>query len=155
VLDILQRSPLFPQSAEGDMERQVELERKAGDALSAVVTRLTGRPTEELGVHVAVGSADAAIVRHAESRGVNLLVVGATGRTGRPRLWLGSTAERVVRHAHGSVLVARHSPRSGCVLAATDLSDPALPGVQAAAEEAKRRNANLTVLHALDVGSGV
>ena len=39
--------------------------------------------------------------------GVDLVVVGPRGRTGLPRFLLGSVAEKVVRHAPCSVLVAR------------------------------------------------
>jgi nucleotide-binding universal stress UspA family protein len=65
-------------------------------------------------------------------------------------LVLGSVADRVVRYAHCSVLVARPPNAVGHVLAATDLSERALPAVEAAALEARRRGARLTVLHSLD-----
>ena len=63
----------------------------------------------------------------------------------------GDVAERVVRHAHCPVLVARPSP-PGIVLAATDFSDSALPAVQAGAAEASRRSVGFAVLHSLDFG---
>ena len=63
---------------------------------------------------------------------------------------LGSTAEHVVRYANCPVLVARPSPE-GKVLAATDFSDPALPAVAAGAAEARRRKADLTIIHAMDL----
>jgi universal stress protein A len=37
------------------------------------------------------------------------------------------------------------------VLAATDFSDPALPAVEAGAAEARRRKADLTILHVIDL----
>ena len=56
-------------------------------------------------------------------------------------------AEKVVRHTHCSVLVARPVSDGQVVLAGTDLSDPALPAVQIAASEAKARGLPLVVLH--------
>lgn len=63
---------------------------------------------------------------------------------------LGSVAEGVVRHASCPVLVARPSPATGRVLAATDLSDPSFPAITAANAEARRRKAKLTVAHCMD-----
>ena len=56
---------------------------------------------------VCSGSAYAEIVRTAEENNMDLIVIGSHGRTGLARLILGSTAERVVRHAPCPVLVVR------------------------------------------------
>lgn len=64
--------------------------------------------------------------------------------------WPGSAAIDVVRHAVTPVLVARRSPR-GPVVGATDFSDPSLPALRVAAEEARRRGVPLHLLHALDI----
>jgi nucleotide-binding universal stress UspA family protein len=63
---------------------------------------------------------------------------------------LGSAAEAVVRHASCPVLVARPSPATGHVLAATDLSDPSFPAITAADAEARRRKADLTVARCME-----
>lgn len=44
------------------------------------------------------------ITQMIDSRGVDLCVIGTHGRTGIKRVLLGSVAEKVVRHAHSSVL---------------------------------------------------
>jgi len=49
-----------------------------------------------------------AICDYAEKHGVDLIVIGTHGRTGVPRLLIGSVAERVVRHASCPVLVVPH-----------------------------------------------
>jgi nucleotide-binding universal stress UspA family protein len=46
-------------------------------------------------------------VDEAESRGLDLVVMGTHGRTGLARLRLGSVARNVLTHAHGSVLIVR------------------------------------------------
>ncbi|MEQ9324914.1 MAG: universal stress protein, partial [Polyangiaceae bacterium] len=67
------------------------------------------------------------------------------------RAVLGSAAEQITRHASCSVLVVRELDGDGPILAASDLSDAALPAVEAAGAEATRRAAELILVHALDV----
>jgi nucleotide-binding universal stress UspA family protein len=59
-----------------------------------------------------------------------------------------------VRYAHGPVLCFRPPPEEGgrVVIAATDLSDPALPAMRRAVDEARDRDARLVVVHAFDFG---
>lgn len=47
------------------------------------------------------------VLKVAEERGVDLIVVGTQGRTGVRRVLMGSTAEDIVRHAPCPVLVIR------------------------------------------------
>ncbi|MDP2013997.1 MAG: universal stress protein, partial [Actinomycetota bacterium] len=47
------------------------------------------------------------IFEHMEVRAPDLVVVGTSGLTGLARLWVGSVASAVARHAHCSVLVVR------------------------------------------------
>jgi nucleotide-binding universal stress UspA family protein len=108
---------------------------------------VTGRPSGSTELAVEHGIPYAVLVEKAEAVRADLLIVGSRGATGLRRLLLGSVAERVVRYAHSPVLVARDSPKSGHVLVGTDFSDPALPAVAAAVAEARRRSANLTIVH--------
>jgi len=115
---------------------------------------LEARARDQLGLELSEifierGPAYAQIVRRAESWGADFIVLGSHNRTGIARALLGSVAERVARHAHCSVLVARPSP-SGPVVAATDLSDPSLPAVAAGAAAAQRAGAPLLVVSALE-----
>src|SRR5687768_17790980 len=89
---------------------------------------LGAQPAE---VFVETGIPHAEIVRRAEEWDADLVVVGSHGRSGIARVLLGSVAERVVRHAHSSVLVARPVKKAGVVLAATDLSEASLPVIGA------------------------
>lgn len=56
---------------------------------------------------VMLGDPFAVICRVAEEEQVDLIVMGSHGRTGLTHVFLGSVAERVVRHAPCPVLVAR------------------------------------------------
>ena len=53
------------------------------------------------------GEAASEIVRVAEERKVDLIVIASHGRTGLGRILFGSTAESVVRHAPCPVLVVK------------------------------------------------
>jgi nucleotide-binding universal stress UspA family protein len=53
------------------------------------------------------GSAARAICEAAKKAGADLIVVSTKGRTGLAHLLIGSVAERVVRHAHTTVLTVR------------------------------------------------
>jgi nucleotide-binding universal stress UspA family protein len=105
----------------------------------------------ELGtVFVERGPADAEIVRCAQAWDADYVVVGSHGRSGLSRMLLGSVAERVVRQAPCSVLVARQAPSPGVVLVATDLSPASVPAIEAGAAAARRRNAKLVVISVLE-----
>jgi nucleotide-binding universal stress UspA family protein len=56
---------------------------------------------------IAHGDAASEIVRVAGERSVDLIVISSHGRTGLGRLFFGSTAESVVRHAPCPVLVVK------------------------------------------------
>lgn len=127
-----------------------QFEKRVRDDIRAQMERACPGARAEIDVLVERVPEAAAIVDDAESRKADLIVVGSRGATGLRRMALGSVAESVVRHAHCSVLVARPSPSSRHVLVATDLSDSSLLAIQAADEEARRRQAKLTVLHCMD-----
>ena len=63
--------------------------------------------------HLLTGSPADEIVRFAEQKSANLIVVGTHGRSGAMRLLLGSVAESVVRHASCPVLTVKAAPREG------------------------------------------
>jgi universal stress protein A len=56
---------------------------------------------------VTEGVADAVILETAEQMAADVVVMGTHGRTGIPRLLLGSVAEKVVRHAKCPVLTVQ------------------------------------------------
>jgi nucleotide-binding universal stress UspA family protein len=133
--------PLMEQEAikrnvTAEVQRQLERAAPGSDARIEVV--------------IDAASASAGIIKVADERKADLIVVGSRGATGLRRLALGSVAESVVRHASSSVLVARPSPPTGRVLAATDLSEASLLAISAASAEARRRKAKITVLHCMD-----
>jgi nucleotide-binding universal stress UspA family protein len=151
VPDLLRSNPLFPQRAGEEMAGLLETEQQAAKAVELRVVALTGRPLDGFRLIVESGAPDAGIVRAADEVRATLVVVSSRGTTGLDRALLGSVASRVVRYAHCPVLVARPHEKTGRILAATDFSDPALPAVAAAVEDARARAARLTLLHSIDV----
>ena len=143
--------PLFPERQQRDVTDLVTLEGRLAQGLSDRIQRLTERSPDDFDVDVDFGDAYAAIVRRAEAIAATLVVVGSVGATDLERVRLGGVAEKVLRYAHCSVLVARPPSGGAVVLAATDLSDPALPAVQAAARESEARGGRLVVFHDVDL----
>ena len=96
-MDILQtQSPEWHSEqlrAREALERAEEILRQA---TSDVTSQLRGERDEGEGILTAAGEFDA-----------DLVVVGATGRSGIERFLLGSVSNRVVLHSHRSVLVIR------------------------------------------------
>jgi nucleotide-binding universal stress UspA family protein len=140
--------PFFPQNYGINATNTVELARLAGEALHRRVSEVEGCADAER--FVELGTPYAEIVRRAEAWKADLVVVGSRGKAGISRALLGSVAEHVVRVAHCPVLVSRPVRGSGLVMAATDLSDPSLPAIARAAEEARLRGARLVVVHATE-----
>jgi nucleotide-binding universal stress UspA family protein len=142
---------LLAQQYEEDLNKQLEVQPRIAEALLGQFARLASPPAGELPpeVFIELGSDYEQILRRADEWQAELIVVGTHGRTGLKRLLLGSVADQIVRAAHCAVLVARPG-RTGAVLAATDFADPALPAIELAAAEAKRRGSKLVVLHAME-----
>lgn len=91
-------------------ERDDATRRQAADALASIVREVAGdRPAVAVEELAQPGGRPARALLD-QARGCELLVVGARGRGGFRALRLGSTAEKCVRHAPCSVLVAR-APR--------------------------------------------
>jgi len=90
-------NPEIRERAEQDAHVALQ-ERVPQDAALGKVPRTTmvahGAPADE-------------IIRSAKERAVDLIVIATHGRTGLKHLFMGSTAERVIRHVHCAVLVVR------------------------------------------------
>ncbi len=140
---------LFPHLVQGTTDRLMAVSRVASETVSNRVSSLTGRSTEDIDVRVDVGAPDEIIVETAEESGADLLVIVASGSDGTGK-GLGVTAMRIARHAHCPVLVARKGPAKGPVLAATDLSDPAMGALSMGGILSARTGEPMVALHVVD-----
>src|SRR5262245_19273877 len=147
----LRSNLLFPQiSRITALKLPLEVKRIA-EAASARVTEITGRSQEEFELISDDGTPQALILSTAEQWLADLIIVGSHGQTGAADALLGSVTNSVIRHAHCPVLIVRPGERTRRIVAGTDFSDPALPALKAAANEANRVGGQLTVVHCLDV----
>jgi nucleotide-binding universal stress UspA family protein len=106
------------------------------------------------------------IVDEAEKRRADLIVVGTQGMSGVAKFLMGSTAERVCRHAACSVVVVRHGPTSQelsstgetagelklrKILVPTDLSKNSVTAINYATRLAKLTGAHLRLTHVFQI----
>jgi nucleotide-binding universal stress UspA family protein len=113
-----------------------------------------------------IGAPYEEIVDEAEKRQADLVVVGTQGRSAIGKFLMGSTAERVCRHAPCSVLAVRHEPvnhkldsaaaitpelKLGKILVPTDLSENSFTAINHAARLAKLTGAHLTLFHVFQI----
>ncbi len=144
--DMMSVRPLFPQLQLDNALKFAEYEATARAMLVARVAAFINPEGGNCELMIEYGTEHSAIVRAAEQIGAGLIVVGHGSQEHK----LSGTSERIVRYAHCPVLIARPAIR-GCVLAATDFSDPATPAVEAASSEAVRRGEDLSIIHAIDM----
>lgn len=151
--DVLRHHPLAPSPAENDLTLASGLTKTAADAVTEQAGRVLRASADDYRVAVEVGNAEDGIVRLAEEEGASLIVIGGKPRHGLERA-LGHVAERVVRYAHGSVLVARAARASGPshkVLVATDFTEGSLPAVRFGALLVSKVNVDATLLHVVQL----
>ncbi len=95
----------------GDLKVGRDERIEIGKEIHAAMQRLSDAKLGSLkDIEVKVISADNAIEAingYAQQNAVDLIVMGSHGRTGLSHLLMGSVAEKVARHAHCSVQIAR------------------------------------------------
>ena len=87
-----------------------ELREKGGEELQSLIRKEIGK-TARSSWSVRTGNPHQEILREAEERKVDLIVVATHGHSGVEHMLFGSTADRIVRHATCPVLTVR--PQSG------------------------------------------
>lgn len=153
VPDVLRHHPLVPGRGPSDAVLTVDLERRAADLVTEQVGRALRVSADDYLVRIEVGDAEDEIFRVAEEENALLTAVGAKPRHGTERI-LGHVAERVVRYAHGSVLVARPGRHTNRVLVATDFAEGARAALGFARLLVEKTNAEATLVHVMQPLSG-
>ena len=92
-----------------------------------------------------------AIIRQVEDEDYDSVIIGRRGEKGK-QPHLGSTAEKVVRHANVPVLVVAESRRLSKILVPVDGSAVAEKALRYATDLAKKMGAKITLLHVQEAG---
>jgi nucleotide-binding universal stress UspA family protein len=138
--ELLPEGSLFDKFRRTNLQARDSILVKARLAVQAQVDSVvTDSNLDGIDVVLETGTPHVGLLRQADQTRAGIVVV-----------WPGSAAADVVRHAGTAVLVVRRSPR-GPVVGASDFSDPSLPALHVAADEARRRGVPLHLLHALDI----
>ena len=134
-------------------QRLIDVERREAAAL---LDELASTIRESDGIecqrHVAIGDAFEGIVRMAEETGIDLLVLGPHRRQVLRDVFIGTTAERVLRTSRVPVLLANGVPAGPYrkVLIATDLSDYAYTAADTAKQLGLLATVDIIALHVMD-----
>lgn len=145
---------LLVHAVDDDQPRSlVETQRREAIALLrdqvAGLAELRGLPITPL---IEEGDPFEAVLRLAEARDADLVVLGEHRRRALRDVFAGTTVERVMRYGNRPVLMV-NQPVAGPyrqVLAATDLSEQSARAVQAAATLGFLDEATLTIVHAFE-----
>ena len=99
--------PQLPEMEAQDALDEAIRERRRRDSTQAITEELAKADIGDLNIDVLIGDPAHKIVEHAEELGTDFIVIPSHGYTGLKRWFLGSVAERVVRHAKCPVLVLK------------------------------------------------
>jgi nucleotide-binding universal stress UspA family protein len=113
VLHVRRHPPAAPEAVvpSDAIATAADLEADDRRALNDLASTLLSEVEDVSLVTVEHVSAPVGICNYADRHDVDLIVIGTHGRTGMPRLLIGSVAERVVRHANCPILVVPHAER--------------------------------------------
>jgi len=113
LIHVVPALPKLPASVsifkEGEYEQ--ELHREAERRLSELAANLSKKNVQAEAVVGTANDVPMEIIRTAEHRNADLIVIATHGATGWNRLAFGSVAEKVLHLAHCAVLVLRSSQR--------------------------------------------
>ena len=132
-----------------------QTERRLIDSVKEKMAGIAHRLAEKHGIPVTpileIGRAHSEIARHAEAIDAGLVVLGAHGGSFVHELFLGSTAEKVLRKLSRPVLIVKREPQAPYqrILVPVDFSEPSRRAMEFALRIAP--HAHITVLHTFEV----
>ncbi|ADG12982.1 UspA domain protein [Methanocaldococcus infernus ME] len=104
-------SPFIGLPMEGSWELITKVLEEEGEEILNKVKEMCEKEGVDVEVKMLEGIPPEEIVKFAEEKEADLIVMGTTGKTGLERILLGSVAERVIKNAPCPVLVVkRQSP---------------------------------------------
>lgn len=152
----------FPAVFNSDKPAYAAWDKAAKEASAQRLSELIREKTEGIASvtsDVRFGRAYQTVCERALQEKADLIVIGTHGFSGLKHVMLGSTAERVIRHAPCSVLTVRTKHvgdaksfiRPKKILVPTDFSNPADEALQSAVVLAKQYDAELELLYVVPV----
>lgn len=99
--------PIPPYLGEPNLQQAIDERMKEAEAVVAQAIQAIGETPAEIHTEILEGPAADAILRVAETRGCDLIVMGSRGLGQIAGLLLGSQSQKVVNHAPCPVLIAR------------------------------------------------
>ena len=150
--DVLRHHPLFATRDANDTVMANDLTKKAAELVAEQVGRVLRLSVDDYRIVVETGRAEDEIVRISEEEQAALVVIGAKPREGSERV-LGHVAERVVRYAHTSVLIARAHAATSKILVATDFTEGSTAALKLGSELVTKLAVDGTLLHVVQLPS--
>ena len=160
---VLHVSPVMPVAAYvsgSGMPAHTTLTPEARDALTQSLCRFAGQDAgaaARLEFEIAEGGTADSILARASALPADLLVLGTHGRSGFERWVLGSVAERVLRLASCPVLTVPQAAGDATpvlfqrIVCAIDFSDCSIYALDYATSLAEQADAQLTVIHVIEL----
>lgn len=112
VINVIDLSPIFKMLPSDTRKQLISIGRREANQMLDTVAEMAKRHGIEKKkinteiVETSVSAADA-IIRYAQEKDVDLIVVGTKGRSGMSKALLGSVASKIVTYSPCSVLVVR------------------------------------------------
>ena len=148
--DVMRHHPLFATRDANDTVLAGDLTKKAAELVADQVGRVLHLSVDDYRIVVETGRAEDEIVRISEEEHAELVVIGAKPREGAERV-LGHVAERVVRYAHSSVLIARAHAGTAKILVATDFTEGSTAAMKLGGELVTKLAVDGTLLHVVQL----
>ena len=143
LLDEAEKQQTIESIPEGSKDEKV-MRAPVGDQVIVISAEKTGQAAYE------------EIISYSKEHDIDLVVMGTHGRRGPKRLFIGSTAERVVRLSDCPVLTLRSDAQTANpmhlknILVPVDFSDFSIDAIKYALELAKNWNAKITLLNVIE-----
>jgi nucleotide-binding universal stress UspA family protein len=154
--DWLEYPPYFLPSQTEELAAEARKHRAALDKILAKLAQDSLGPNAQRDITILEGHPVEAILKYAEERHPDLIVMGSHGRSGVARMRLGSVAENVMRQAAVPTLVVRTFadkpvPRGILrVLCPVNFTEHGFRCLELSAEVATRFGAELVVMHSVE-----
>jgi nucleotide-binding universal stress UspA family protein len=111
VINVIDLPPIFKMLPSDTRKQLISIGRREANQMLDTVAEMTKRHGIEKKINTeivdtSVSAADA-IIRYAQEKDIDLIVVGTKGRSGMSKALLGSVASKIVTYSPCSVLVVR------------------------------------------------